>query len=470
MIGVISSTLREELPARALAVSPLDGRYYDVGELFAPYFSEYALMGYRFHVMMGWLIRFLKETHKHEKDIERLIQLQKNEYSPQLYLRIKLHEAVTNHDVKSVEYAIRDILKEHGMMYLSPYIHIGCTSEDVNNLAYAMMCRDALRNLIQPKQKELIEALATFAYKYRATPMLGFTHGQPAIPTTVGKEFANFVSHLGTVYEDLRYIPITGKLNGAVGNYSALAFAYPEYDWEEIAASFVCNDLGLGFEKMSTQIDLHDWNVQILQNFELFGMIMKKLVTDIWEYISKEMISQIPRSNEVGSSTMPQKINPIRFENAEAHLKLLGMIESFNRGLKESRMQRDLSDSALQRYIGEIFGMFYKAIDSTLSGLKRIQPNTVKLNEQLDKNPSILAEAIQTKLRKNECLNAYDQLRELTRGQEVTLEILRDFVTKCDDLSEEDKEQLLALTPQTYLGYAERLTVEAVREWIDISE
>ena len=397
MIGVISSTLREELPARALALSPLDGRYYDVGELFALYFSEYALMGYRFHVMMGWLIRFLKETHKHEDDIERLIQLQKNEYSPQLYLRIKLHEAVTNHDVKSVEYAIRDILKEHGMMYLSPYIHIGCTSEDVNNLAYAMMCRDALEKLIRPKQKELIEALATFAYKYRDTPMLGF-------------------------------------------------------------------------EKMSTQIDLHDWNVQILQNFELFGMIMKKLVTDIWEYISKEMISQIPRSNEVGSSTMPQKINPIRFENAEAHLKLLGMIESFNRGLKESRMQRDLSDSALQRYIGEIFGMFYKAIDSTLSGLKRIQPNTVKLNEQLDKNPSILAEAIQTKLRKNECLNAYDQLRELTRGQEVTLEILRDFVTKCDDLSEEDKEQLLALTPQTYLGYAERLTVEAVREWIDISE
>ena len=296
--------------------------------------------------------------------------------------------------------------------------------------------------------------------------MLARTHGQPATPTTMGKEYANFLSSLMDFYGLLAKIDITGKFNGATGNHAAVKIGDPKIKWRDVSKIFIEEDFGLKMRKMTAHIDPHEWMCQILLQIEMIALKLEKLCTDTWLYISYEDISQKKKEGEVGSSTMPHKINPIRFENGESHIKLLvGMIHGFVPGLMRSRMQRDLSDSALQRYCGIAFGLLYQAIDQVVSGMGRIEPNRTVMERELESNPQVLAEAIQTVFRFEGVENAYDVMKKLTQGNEVTLEGLRMFVADSDEISDESKKRLMDLTPATYIGDAVELTEECLAEY-----
>lgn len=455
----------KNISSKYLAICPLDGRYSEIGEALAPYFSEYALVKNRVWVEVNWLV-FLIENLENDilKDFKdkksKILEISKN-FSGEDFTRVKEIESITNHDVKAVELFVDEKLKENNMEKLISYVHIGCTSEDINNTSYANMIKEGLERVWIPEAKKLIEVLTEFSKKYADIPMLAHTHGQPATPTTVGKEFAIYVHRLKNSLNNIIQIKETAKFNGATGNYAAISVAFPDEDWEELSRKFVEEKLELTFNPLTTQIEGHDYMCHIFDGIRHFNNVMLDLVRDMWLYISKSYFKQIVIKNEVGSSTMPHKVNPIKFENSEANIDISNnILVGLSNKLPVSRMQRDLSDSSSQRNIGMGIGYSLQAIKQAISGLKRVEVNEEEISKALENNWEVLAEPIQTVLRKYGIPDAYDKLKALTRGKSISKEDIKEFINSLDIISNEDKENLLKLTPKSYIGYAEKLAKE----------
>jgi len=440
------------------AISPLDGRYGAKVESLRDYTSEFGLIRYRVEVEVEWLI-FLTERKEidtlsplkdeDKKALRKIVQ----EFSPENGLEIKETEKVTNHDVKAVEYFINNRLQSLGLEALVPMVHFACTSEDINNLSYGLMLKNTLNKVIFPAFNELMSTLGDKAEEYRDAAMMSRTHGQPASPTTMGKEFHNVVQRLQRQYLQLKNQLFLGKMNGAVGNYNAHVVSFPAVDWRKLSADFI-ESLGLTVNPATTQIEPHDYIAEIFHNLSRWNTILLDFCRDIWSYISIEAFKQKAIPGQVGSSTMPHKINPIDFENAEGNLGLANaLLGHMAAKLPVSRWQRDLSDSTVLRNIGTAFGYSLLSYNSTLAGLKKLSLNKEHLLEELQDAWLILGEALQTVMRKYEVPEAYEKLKELTRGKEVDHQVIRDFIHSLD-LPEEVKGELEQLTPQTYLGLA----------------
>lgn len=463
----------ESLPEEALdlikaatpfAICPLDGRYAEDGELkFAPYFSEYALFKYRIRVEIAWLIFFINNVEVPNEDIyltsedEALLKSIYEKYDMESFKRIKEIEAKTRHDVKAVELYIGAQLDEHGLGNLKSFVHIGRTSEDINNTSYALMIKEALYETWLPKAEELLEQISTMARAYASLPMMGHTHGQPATPTTIGKELGVYAYRLGESIAKIKQSRIYGKFNGATGTYAADDIAFPYINWPLIAENFIEDYLCLRFNSVTTQIEPQDWMCRIFNEIKQFCGILKDFCIDSWLLISMEYYNQKTVATEVGSSVMPHKVNPIMFENGESNCDLcISFCEGLSRKLAQSRLQRDLSNSSALRNIGMIFGYAYQAISQAMKGCNRISPNEEKLKADLENNYAILAEAVQTVLRKYGNPEAYNQLKELTRGKTITKEIMHEFIGSLE-IPEDEKERLLTLKPSEYIGYAEEI-------------
>ena len=448
-----------------MALGPLDGRYRKIGQKLSPYFSEYALVKNRVKVEVKWLeflLRYIGESSPILKsfNIERIEEIKAiyEKFSSDSYKRVKEIEAVTNHDVKAVEIFVTEKLKELGMDSLVSFVHIGCTSEDINNTAYATMIKEALHEVWLPEAEELRCLINAMAISFKDVAMLAHTHGQPATPTTVGKEFRVYEYRLKKILDDIRAIEISAKFNGATGNYSAISVAFPNKNWRILSRIFVKNYLGLEVNPVTTQIESHDYICKIADSIRHFNNIVLDLDVDMWLYISMEYFKQIPVESEVGSSTMPHKVNPIRFENSEANIDMSNAIfMALSNKLPKSRMQRDLSDSSSQRNIGLAFGYSLQAITQTIGGLKKVHVNEEKIMKDLESKWEVLAEPIQTMLRKYGITDAYNQLKKLTRGKEISKEDIQKFINSLDVLSDEDKLTLLNLTPSTYIGLAKKI-------------
>lgn len=447
-----------------MALCPLDGRYMNISEILTPYFSEYALVKNRVKVEVLWLIFLIKNVKNsnalnsvNEKDIGKILKIYEN-FSENSYLRIRQIEQITNHDVKAVELFVGEELKKIGLERIISFVHIGCTSEDINNTSYGNMIKEGLNEVWIKTAENLINAVSTLAKENSNIPMLAHTHGQPATPTTVGKEFKVYEYRLKKSLENIKNIKITAKFNGATGTYAAISIAFPEYDWEELSKKFVEEYLNLEFNPLTTQIEGHDYIAHIADGIRHFNNIVLDFDVDMWLYISMEYFKQIPVKNEVGSSTMPHKVNPIRFENSEANIDMSNAIfMALSNKLVKSRMQRDLSDSSSKRNIGLAFGYSIQAINQTISALKRIEVNKQKLSSELENRWEVLAEPIQTVLRKYGIPDAYNKLKELTRGKNISKEAIQEFVQGLDILSPDDKHVLLSLTPEKYIGLAEKI-------------
>ena len=439
-------------------ISPIDGRYRGLTEEIRNYFSEYNLINNRIIVEIKWLQKMseLPEIDFILSDdelaiLEKIIQ----KFDFEEAKKIKEIEKVTKHDVKAIEYYLDEKLKENGLERCCPYVHFACTSEDINNLAYGMMETGLLKIYIR-NIESLIEKIQSMAHEYSDIAMLSHTHGQPATPTTVGKELANYAYRISKILNKIKQERFAGKFNGTVGNYNSHLIAYPDVEWERISKEFV-EIFGLEFNKYTTQIESHDNLALIFSEIKLINNIMLDLDNDMWMYISRNYFSQENVSGEIGSSIMPHKINPINFENSMANLKMSsGVIDVFLNNLQISRMQRDLSDSSLLRNIGTVFSYSQIAINQTMKGLKRVNPNEEFLKKELENNPEILAEAIQTILRKNGYSNAYDILKEMTRGKDISLNEMKEFINTLE-IDNLDKEKLLNLTPKSYTGLANKL-------------
>ena len=456
--------LAENISAKHFALGPLDGRYSQIGEKLAPYFSEYALVKNRVKVEVFWLKFLLENVNGSDIldafDIDRLPEIMAiyTNFSDDSYVRVKEIESVTNHDVKSVELFVAEKLKEMGMDSLISFVHIGCTSEDITNPSYANMISSALRDVWIPAAEQLIEKISELAINNANTAMLAHTHGQPATPTTVGKEMMVYVYRLKESLENIKSIKVRAKFNGATGNYAAISVAFPNENWPVLAKCFIEEYLGLEFNPVTTQIESHDYICHILDGIRHFNNVLRDFDLDMWLYISLEYFKQIPVKTEVGSSTMPHKVNPIRFENSEANIKIgNGICSVLSDELPRSRMQRDLSDSSLQRNIGLAVGYSLQSILQTIGGLKKVEVNEDKISADLDSKWEVLAEPIQTVLRKYGIPDAYNQLKELTRGKNISKESIREFIESLDIISAEDKKTLLDLTPSTYIGLASQI-------------
>lgn len=445
----------DELKAKEL--SPLDGRYADIKELLSSFFSEYAYVKYRVFVEIKWLIylienNFLKTT---SKDRDKILNIY-NTFDIKSYLEVKKEESITNHDVKAIEYYIDKKLKKVGLESVTSFVHFALTSEDINNTAYALMLKDFLSTLYLDKIEEFLNYLKELAEKYKNVAFLAHTHGQPATPTTVGKEFKVYWYRLNNELTKLKQVSIMAKFNGATGNYSAFHVAYKDKDVVGLSKRFI-ESLGLTFNPYTTQIENHDYIVTILDLIRHINNIFLDLNLDMWLYISKGYFKLEVINQEVGSSTMPHKVNPINFENSEANLEMAnGLLVVLTNKLPRSRMQRDLSDSSCLRNLGVAFGYSLQGIKETLKGLKKVIVNEEKITRDLNDNYEVLAEAIQTMLRKYGITNAYQALKDLTRGKKINKEILHKFI-KTLPISEEDKKILLELKPNTYVGLADKL-------------
>jgi adenylosuccinate lyase len=443
------------------SLSPLDGRYSEKVQELVPYFSEYALIKHRLIIEIAWLLALSAEPGIKElppfsdKELKILEDITKN-FSEKEAEKVKAIEKRTNHDVKAVEYYIRKKLEKTSLKKYTEFIHFACTSEDINNLAIALMIQGAGNDVVLPVMKDLIKTIDGLSKKWKKIPLLSLTHGQPATPTTVGKELLVFVKRLERQMKALDKQETLGKINGATGNYNAHSVAYPKVDWQKLSKKFVQN-LGLVHNPVTTQIEPHDFQSEICDGMARFNTILIDLNRDIWMYISRGVFRQKVVAGEVGSSTMPHKVNPIDFENSEGNL---GIADSLLRHMSEklpiSRMQRDLTDSTVQRNIGVAWGYSILAYKSTLKGLSKLELNTKFIQEELEKNWALLAEPIQTVMRKNGVPDAYEKLKELTRGKEITKESVRAFISDLK-IPEEDRERLLKLTPQTYIGLADKI-------------
>lgn len=453
-----------EVPAEYLtftfdSLSPLDGRYANIQHELAPYFSEYALVNARIGVEIHWLLFLLNMCDKQLPDasIKEQDQIEKiyTEFSIESFLRVKEIEKKTKHDVKACELFVAEELRKLGLDRLVSFVHFGCTSEDITNVAYASMIDGAIEEVWIPAAYELISVLSEIALENSNVAMLAHTHGQPATPTTVGKELTVFVYRMRKSIEHLESIDICAKFNGATGNYSAFSVAFPNADVPYLSREFISRYLGYKFNPVTTQIESHDYFCHIADAIRHFNNVLLDLDRDMWMYISKEYFKQIPVATEVGSSTMPHKVNPINFENSESNIDMSNTIfMALSNKLPVSRMQRDLSDSSSQRNIGLAFGHSLQAIYETIKGLKKVAVNTEKISADLDNKWEVLAEPIQTMLRKYGVPDAYDQLKELTRGKTITKEIIHEFINSLNFLNDKDKETLLNLTPATYTGFA----------------
>ena len=447
----------------SMTLCPIDGRYAGIKDALAPYFSEYALVKYRVFVEIQWL-KFLIENIDNDIlkrfDQSKMNQIEAiaNDFDEAAFAKIKEIEATTRHDVKAVEYYIGNTLKEMGYDYLISFVHIGCTSEDINNTSYACMIKHGLKDVWLKKANEVVDAMNKWASEHSDDAMLAHTHGQPATPTTIGEEFKVYAYRFASSIENVENIQIKAKFNGATGNYSAILTAFPNIDWPSMAKRFVEEYLGLTFNPLTTQIESHDYTCHILDGIRHFNNVLMDLDVDMWLYISMEYFKQIPVQGEVGSSTMPHKVNPIRFENSEANADMSNNIcVALSNKLPKSRMQRDLSDSSSQRNLGLAFGYSLQAMNETLNGLAKCVVNKEKLAADLNEKWEVLAEPIQTMLRKYGVPDAYDTLKALTRGKSISKEDILKFAESLDVLSDEDRETLVNMTPASYIGKASEL-------------
>lgn len=448
----------EEINA-LLCINPIDGRYRSQTESISSYFSEFSYIKNRVIVEIDWLLFLINKNLFDEiisdESIQKIKQIKEN-FNLEECSKVKEIEEVTKHDVKAIEYYVRQKLEECGLGNICYMVHFGCTSEDINNLAYGKMMSSYLKDEYIERVSNLIKVLSDMAEENKSVAMLAHTHGQPASPTTVGKELAVFAYRLNRVLNDIRRIILTGKFSGATGNFSCHKVAFPEVDWIEFAKEFV-EALGLEFNYLTTQIESHDTICKLFGLIKQVNNIVYDLDQDMWLYISKKYFTQKSVDKEVGSSVMPHKINPINFENSMANTKLSNAIfECLISNIEISKMQRDLSDSSLLRNIGVGFAYNIVAITQVVKGLSRVSVNKTLLEEELNNNPEVLAEAIQTVLRKNKYNDAYEKLKELTRGKDVSIESIREFISSLD-INEEDKEVLSNLNPKDYIGYAENL-------------
>jgi len=442
------------------AISPIDGRYQNKTDSLRPIFSEYGLFRFRVLVEIEWLKALanhpdITEVETFSADAVSLLDNIKDSFSVEDAEAVKEIEKTTNHDVKAVEYFIRDKIKsDSSLVNASQFIHFACTSEDINNLSHALMLKEARESVLLPGLQELISVLQSLSGDYASTPMLARTHGQTASPTTLGKEIAVFLHRLSRQQTQLNNIELLGKLNGAVGNFNAHLSAYPDLDWMSLSKKFV-EGLGLDWNPHTTQIESHDYMAEYFHVLSRINTILIDLCRDIWSYISLGYFKLKLKEGEIGSSTMPHKVNPIDFENAEGNLGLAnGIFEHLAQKLPISRWQRDLTDSTVLRNMGVGIAHTVIAFDSCAKGLTKLDVNPEALNLDLEQSWEVLAEPIQTVMRRYGINNAYEQLKELTRGQDINQKTLRRFIEQLN-IPDDAKSNLRELTPQNYIGNAE---------------
>jgi len=444
------------------SLSPLDGRYAGKVDALRPQFSEYGLIRRRLQVEIEWLKALAAEPHFAEipafspatvAELDALVA----GFGPQQAAEVKAIEATTNHDVKALEYWIKEKLAgNREVMKVGEFIHFACTSEDINNLSHALMLKAAREEALLPALDKVVDRLRELAHQLAEVPMMSRTHGQPATPTTLGKELANAVYRLERARSRIAAVSLLGKINGAVGNYNAHLAAYPGYDWEGFARRFV-EGLGLEFNPYTIQIEPHDAMAELFDAFARANTILIDLDRDVWGYISLGFFKQKVKAGEVGSSTMPHKVNPIDFENSEGNLGLANaVLKHLAEKLPISRWQRDLTDSTVLRNMGVGLGYALLGYDSLLRGLGKLEAVPEKMLEDLDANWELLAEPIQTVMRRYGIANPYEKLKELTRGQRVSREGMQAFVQSLD-IPEAARAELLQLTPWTYTGKAAEL-------------
>ena len=442
------------------AISPVDGRYADKTDELRPLFSEYGLIRHRVLVEVRWLQALAQHPGIPEASplsarangkLEDLLKA----FDPAAAARIKAIERITNHDVKAVEYWLKEqVAGDAELQAVGEFIHFACTSEDINNLAYALMLREARARILLPQLDRVLDAIGRLAHQRADQPMLARTHGQPASPTTLGKEMANVAYRLKRQRAQLEAIPVLGKINGAVGNYNAHLAAYPEVDWEDFARRFVTETLDLDWNPYTTQIEPHDYMAEYFHALMRANTVLLDFCRDIWSYIAIGYFRQKTVAGEVGSSTMPHKVNPIDFENAEGNLGVANaLLDHLAAKLPVSRWQRDLTDSTVLRALGVGLAHSLVAYQSCLKGIGKLEVNAAALDADLDDNWEVLAEPIQTLMRRYGLEQPYEQLKALTRGQRIERETLRAFIADLA-IPEEAKQRLLALTPATYTGNA----------------
>jgi adenylosuccinate lyase len=442
------------------ALSPLDGRYEKKIAPLRALFSEYGLIRFRVQVEIRWLLALsiwteLKEVPTFSPMTRAALETIVDSFSEADARRVKEIEATTNHDVKAVEYFLKEkTLANAEVAKVGEFFHFACTSEDINNLSHGLMLRDGRDDILLPAMDNLIAAIEALAVKFADQPMLARTHGQPASPTTLGKEMANLGYRLTRQRAQVAAVTLPGKMNGAVGNYNAHLVAYPELDWEGCARDFVTG-LGLAWNPYTTQIEPHDGMAELFHAVSRFNTILLDFNRDLWGYISLGYFRQKVKDGEVGSSTMPHKVNPIDFENSEGNLGLANaLFEHLAAKLPVSRFQRDLTDSTVLRNLGVAFGYSLLAYDSCLRGIGKLEVDSARLQADLDNNWEVLAEPIQTVMRRYGIENPYEKLKELTRGKSgITRESLQVFIQKLG-IPDEAKARLLALTPASYTGNA----------------
>ncbi len=438
-------------------ISPLDGRYANSIKDLSDTFSESALMGYRLKIEIEYLIalgneKAIKNLQSFSKDEQSRLRKIYQNFNTSGAEKVKEIETNTNHDVKAIEYYIQSKVKKS----LHPWIHFALTSEDVNNLSYSLMWQNGLKQVYLPTLLSVNKELKKLARKYKGSPMLALTHGQPATPTTFGKELAVFCSRLDRQIPQMKSHPLLGKFGGATGTWSAQTVAYPKVNWLNFSERFI-KKLGLEPNLITTQIEPHDSLAESFHQVVRINSILTDLCRDMWAYISRGILGQKKVAGEVGSSTMPHKINPIQFENAEGNMGIANaLLNHFAAKLPVSRMQRDLTDSTTLRNQGVALGHSYLALQNILKGLNRITINKTQMSKELDNHWEVLAEAIQTILRKSGKRDAYEQLKVLTRGQFINAEAMANFVSGLK-VSDEDKQTLINLTPAGYIGLAPKL-------------
>ena len=441
------------------ALSPTDGRYASKTASLRPYFSEYGLIYHRVLVEVRWLQKLsshqqIEEVPPFSDDANAVLEGIIENFSTDDAQRIKDIERTTNHDVKAVEYFLKENIADNDELNaVSEFIHFACTSEDINNLSHALMLKGGRNDVLLDEQDQVINAIRSLAHEYAEIPILSRTHGQPATPSTLGKEMANVVYRLQKQRDQVANVQILGKINGAVGNYNAHLSAYPDIDWETVAEEFVTS-LGINWNPYTIQIEPHDYIAEMFDAVVRFNTILIDFCRDIWSYISLGHFKQKVIAGEVGSSTMPHKVNPIDFENAEGNLGIANaLMTHLAQKLPISRWQRDLTDSTVLRTLGVGIGHSSIAYQSALKGIGKLEVNADSLAEDLDNNWEVLAEPIQTVMRRYNIEKPYEKLKELTRGQKINTEILQEFVANLD-MPKEAKDALAKMTPASYIGNA----------------
>jgi len=447
------------------AVSPVDGRYGDKVSALRAIFSEFGLLKFRVQVEVRWLQKLaacaeIKEVPAFDADANAFLDQLVANFDEQDAQRIKDIEKTTNHDVKAVEYFLKEkVAAVPALHAVSEFIHFACTSEDINNLSHALMLKTAREDVIAPYWLKIIDAIKGLAHQFRDIPLLSRTHGQPATPSTIGKEFANVAYRMDRQYKQLQNVEVLGKINGAVGNYNAHIVAYPEVDWHVFSEEFVTS-LGITWNPYTTQIEPHDYIAELFDCVARFNTILIDFDRDIWGYIALNHFKQRTIAGEIGSSTMPHKVNPIDFENSEGNLGLSNaVLQHLASKLPVSRWQRDLTDSTVLRNLGVGLGYALIAYQATMKGVSKLEVNEANLAFELDHNWEVLAEPIQTVMRRYGIEKPYEKLKELTRGKRVDAAGMQTFIDSLE-LPEEEKVRLKAMTPGNYIGRAAKMVDE----------